>query len=584
MNKTVTVNIGGVVFHIDENAYERFKKYLESIRLHFTASEGQEEIMQDIESRIAEMFQDRVKEKQVITLVDVDEVTIIMGKPEDFGDEKPLGPEVKNVDEDSNATKAPKRLYRNSDDKLIGGVCSGVGAYFDVDTVWIRLGFAAVCFPIFFNSFFGSGILLYILLWFIIPEAKSTKEKLQMRGEPVNISNIEKNVTEEREQKSKSGTLVSRFFQMIGQIFRLLIKLIGKIIAVFFVLIGVVVAFAVFMSLLAIFKVPGTHYPIVMDHIFPGGSFFGWGLLGAVLCVGIPFLMIAYLGARMLFNVKKYSRPVGMTALSLWIIGFVICGYVGIRAAREFSQKQTIHIAASLSQPSDKKLYLTFGGEQGEVHHNRYWEDDGDNDWENDLRISFKDDELQSKNIKLDIVKSNTDSFRLEKINYSRGLSRKDAADRAASIQYSFTQEDTLIKFNPYFIINKNDKYRAQKVQLVLYVPEGGVVFLDKSLDRYIYDIENVMNILDRDMLGRHWKMTTAGLVCLDCLGTEERLGIKNGKLDILGEDGSRVKIDENGVVISGSENEVVRIDSNGIVIYENGKNKIINKNGVRIQ
>ena len=87
MNKTVTVNIGGIVFHIDENAYERFKQYLESIRVHFVGSDGRDEIMQDIESRIAEMFQERIKDqKQVITIIDVDEVTVIMGKPEEFGD------------------------------------------------------------------------------------------------------------------------------------------------------------------------------------------------------------------------------------------------------------------------------------------------------------------------------------------------------------------------------------------------------------------------------------------------------------------------------------------------------------------
>src|SRR5436190_4784899 len=116
MNKTVTVNIGGIIFHIDENAYERFKHYLESIRSHFTGSDGRDEIMQDIESRIAEMFQERVKDlKQVITLTDVEEVTVLMGKPEQFGDEDSKEKEI-----DTTELRVKRRLFRNPEDKILG--------------------------------------------------------------------------------------------------------------------------------------------------------------------------------------------------------------------------------------------------------------------------------------------------------------------------------------------------------------------------------------------------------------------------------------------------------------------------------
>src|SRR4051794_12446506 len=117
MNKTVTVNIGGIVFHIDENAYERFKQYLESIRSHFTASEGRDEIMQDIESRIAEMFQEKIRDqKQVITLADVEEVTLLMGKPEDFADESRKENEPA-MEKDNTVLHVKRRLFRNPDDK-----------------------------------------------------------------------------------------------------------------------------------------------------------------------------------------------------------------------------------------------------------------------------------------------------------------------------------------------------------------------------------------------------------------------------------------------------------------------------------
>lgn len=574
MNKTVTVNIGGLVFHIDENAYERFKQYLESIRQHFTGSEGRDEIMQDIESRIAEMFQEKVKDKQVITLADVEEVTGVMGKPEQFGDEaekeeQPAAPVTGKVN---------RRLYRNPDDKLVGGVCSGVAAYFDIDAVWIRLAFALIALPFFFNSFFGSALLLYILLWIIIPEAQSTTEKLQMRGEPINISNIEKNVVEERELQSKPGTFISRFFDAIGQLLKFLLLFAGKLIAVFFIFIGVVIAFAVFASLLALFKFPGTQYPVFIDYIFPEGMTMGIAVIGAVLAIGIPFLAIAFIGARMLFKVKPYSRSLGIAALSLWIIGVVTCILLGIRTAGEFRHKQSVKNSIPVSIPTSKRIILAMN-EPASAEERRYWNSD-EEEWEDDFRLSVDNNQLQSRSIKIDILKSPTDSFRLDQIYFARGSSKKAALERTSEISYSVTQADSVLKLSNYFTLNKNGKYRSQKIQLVLYVPVGGEVRLDPSLRGYIYDIENVMNIHDHDMLNRTWRMTATGLTCIDCDGTEDTVGGSIFSNDpptpptppVTGR--GSVHIDENGVYIEGDDQAVVKIDSNGVVIRHRSEKK----------
>src|SRR5687768_5242916 len=143
MNKTVTVNLGGTVFHIDDNAYESLIKYLNTIKSHFNADQSRDEIMQDIESRIGEMFRDRMKDgREVITLNDVNEVTTIMGKPEEFGVD-----EEKSAAAAEAATSVPvgrlkKRFFRDPDEKFVGGVCSGIAAYFNIDPVWVRLIFA----------------------------------------------------------------------------------------------------------------------------------------------------------------------------------------------------------------------------------------------------------------------------------------------------------------------------------------------------------------------------------------------------------------------------------------------------------
>jgi phage shock protein PspC (stress-responsive transcriptional regulator) len=582
MNKTVTVNIGGIVFHIDENAYERFKAYLESIRLHFTTAEGRDEIMQDIESRIAEMFQERISDgKQVITLSDVDEVTNLMGRPEQFSEGEEKEESTKATSQSSDAKEEPvqdgptyKRLYRNPDDKVAGGVCSGIAAYFDVDPVWIRLIFA------FFFFVYGSGFGLYILLWIIVPEAESSLDKLKMRGAPMNISNIEKNVREGSEQKKQS--LTSRIFEGFASLIKYFFLFIGKIIAVFFMFIGLVVGIAFCFSLLAIFRIPGTHIPEFVRHVFPDGFQFNLAFICAVLLLAIPFLMLAYAGAKMLFNIKRTNRVVGFTALGLWLGSLAVCLVLGVSIAREFSESTSIHQAIPVAQPAGKAIRLEALGERQNSRGNKYYDRWDKEDWDEDFFLTEKDGYLQSGDIHLDIVRSYTDSFQIEQINYSRGSSKKDAAERASHISYSLTQMDSVLRFNRLFQIDRQEKFRGQRVQLILKMPLGSEVYLDKSLDKFIYDVDNVKNILDHDMLGKNWRMTEKGLTCMDCSGEEATVGgSDDNDTDIdLSEGDHHIQINDKGVVISGTDDEgkeaFVKIDSTGVQIKSNGKLKKI--------
>ncbi len=584
MNKTVTVNIGGIVFHIDENAYERFKQYLESIRVHFTGSDGRDEIMQDIESRIAEMFQDRIKDqKQVITLSDVEEVTVLMGKPEQFGDEE-SGEKERTAD--ATEIKVKRRLFRNPDDKLLGGVCSGIAAYFDLDPIWFRLAFAVAFF------FGGSGLLLYLILWIVIPKAVTTADKLMMKGEPVTVSNIEKNVQEELEhlkkkvsgdRRVKSENIITRIFEAIGQLIKFIFIFLGKVIAVFFLLIGLVVGFAMFASLLAIFNVPGTQYPEIWNHVFPSGFQFGFALFSAALVIGIPFIMLAYFGARVLFNINKSSRTVNMSALGIWLAAVVICAILGFSIAKDFSEKQSIRKVISLAQPVSKTMVLKVDKNEDDEKSYNLWDED---EWNGGLRLSADKNELQSKDINLDIVASKTDSFELLQVCYARGSSKKEAADNATHMSYTFSQQDSVISFQQYFSIDRSEKFRAQKMQLVLKVPIGGVIYLDKSLHNFIYDIKNVENILDHDMLKHRWIMKEDGLHCMDCDGSESTVD------DVMsipeppeppGHGGGQVHISDKGVYIEGDDNAVVSIDSNGVVIHKDGKTKRFKKGNVHI-
>lgn len=199
MKKTLSINIRGIVFNIDEDAYLKLNNYLTEIYRHYKNQPGCDEIVSDIENRVVELFQERLSEnKQLITISDVDEVIGILGHPADF--DRELEDDTPNPPSGGKRARGNKRLYRDPENRTIGGVCSGLGAYFSVDPVWFRLAFVlAVVFA-------GTGILLYLILWVVLPPAYTVSERLEMRGDPIDIDHIEKSVRKEmKDVKEKIG-------------------------------------------------------------------------------------------------------------------------------------------------------------------------------------------------------------------------------------------------------------------------------------------------------------------------------------------------------------------------------------------
>ncbi len=195
MKRTITANISGIVFNIDEDAYEKLHRYFQNVKHHLANEVGSEEVIADIENRVAEIFREKQKDqRQTITLPDVEEVISQLGDPGQIGGEesaKDAG-EKKKYTYEPETENIPKRLYRNPDDRYIGGVCSGIATYIQTDPTWIRLAFV-----VFFLM--GFGLILYIIMWIVVPMARTTAEKLEMRGKKVNISNIKQSVREEFE-------------------------------------------------------------------------------------------------------------------------------------------------------------------------------------------------------------------------------------------------------------------------------------------------------------------------------------------------------------------------------------------------
>ena len=185
MKLTVSINLGGHSFSIDEDAFDELKAYLKNLETHFAGEESSAEIMSDIESRMAELFKTRLGFKQVISVDDVRHIISVLGNPEDISDNEPA------YSGSGHRSGRYRRMYRNPDQRIIGGVCSGLGAYFGVEPVIMRVLFVIL-------AVFGAlGIIIYLILYIVLPEAKSTAQKIEMKGNPVNIQNITDTVKKE---------------------------------------------------------------------------------------------------------------------------------------------------------------------------------------------------------------------------------------------------------------------------------------------------------------------------------------------------------------------------------------------------
>lgn len=571
MNKTLTVNIGGMVFHIEEHAYEKLRKYLDAIRGYFTTSDGRDEIIQDVESRIAEMFSEKIKDsKEVIEEEDVNNVINIMGRPEQFAGEE-AGEETiaANISE----KRSYRKLYRDPDDKVIAGVCAGLGHRLGIDPLWLRLLFVLIFF------FGGSGFLLYIVLAIVLPKAITTAQKLEMKGEHVTVSNIRRAV---EEPSTKKDTAISRFFEFIGDIIVGILKVLMYIVGGFFALIGLVVLFALCVALLAVLGVGGITIPVFISDLFLSPAQQFWSMLAVFLIVGIPVIMLIYAGIRILFRIKETNHIFRKTAISLmvlgWIIGFIMVAIIG----REFNSEGKQRIMVPLVNPTTDTIFVDV------MKDSRYDEEDKNNrnfGFMFGHRMSVTTGEelkMVPENVVLDIQKADGDHFELVEIKSSRGTTDKQAYENATKINYNLEQKDSLLMFSEYFPLPKGIKYRNQKVKLILKVPVGKSVYLGERSSWIIYDIDNVTNTYDGNMTGKTWTMTERGLECKSCNFDSSNDEEQDSNEDWNGSGNAHVKIDKHGIHIKadGKNDSInfngkdvnIKIDENGVVIDANKK------------
>lgn len=342
MKKTLTVNLGGTVFHIDEDAYQLLDKYLANLRIHFRKEEGSEEIMNDFEMRISELFNERVRlGHEVITIEHVEEVIKRMGKPEElFGGED----EKEYVREESKAhtfqeeetTGGRKKLMRDPDNRVLGGVASGIAAYMGWDITAIRL---IMIILLFIPTPYVPIVILYLILWLVMPLARTAADKLMMRGKSVTLENIGKTVTDGFEKVSSNvndyvnSDKPRSFLQQLADLF---VNVVGFILKFLAILIGIIllpplllVAFILVVVTFALIA-GGTG---VLYHLSPFGAdllagtpipLAIMGCIGFILLIGIPIFALVYAICMQLFKAKPLPNTAKWTLLILWIISVAL--------------------------------------------------------------------------------------------------------------------------------------------------------------------------------------------------------------------------------------------------------------------
>lgn len=536
MNRTVNINLAGLVFHIDEEAYGVLANYIADLRAHFQGTEGQDEIIADIEGRLAEIFRDRMgKLRDVVGLDDVQHAINLLGRPESFtDDEGSNGATSTSTKADNEPNRGPKRLFRDPDDKVVGGVCSGISHYFGIsDPVWLRAALAISMFV------FGSGFILYFILWAIIPKARTTTEKLQMRGENVTVSNIEKRISEEfNELKDRVGTMtgnkagvqkvggvLERLVAMLVSLFGMAVKFAGAVLGFFLLMGGIFWFIGVMMTA---FFIPdfmsidynGTVSRVMIDslvgQLFPSAAHALIFRIGTLLAWGIPGLMVAFFGSRLLIGYRLQNRFVVLPSLALWISGIIMQVYGGVSAFNMFKDSYTGTQEVMLNQTdSTRTLYLDLDTDTTSIRGTEF------DEFMFDLLISDDGERLFGKPT-LNVVKSKDDKARIIIKRIARGADRKQATELANAINYSLEMTDSVVRFSPWFMFPEGQPWRAQRVRIEVQVPEGTTVYLSEELEKIIYDIQNVNGTYDGDMGGRRWKMHPYGLECVDCGGLKE--------------------------------------------------------------
>lgn len=520
MNKTININLAGIIFHLDEDAYKVLDAYLSRLKLVFNKTDGFEEIISDIEARFAELFQTGLVDNTAVTIAMVNNAIAIVGEPEMFLDEdgddtgksyekeEPINP---------GSQKNKRKFYRNADEASVGGVCSGLAAYLGTEAWIVRALFVLmVLFGI------GSGVLIYIVLWIVVPEAKTTSQKLEMKGEPVTANNISKTVQEQFDNlknsvkdgatKNNIGEMLEKLGALILSVLTVMFKVLSKVMGVAMLVAGIfmlVVLLGTFFGMGNLFfdwignDTDSVGFSELSDIFLVNSNQTAWILISGILFIIVPLFLILYAGLRIVFDIEKLSNKIHWALTGVWVLAiFTLIGN-GVQMAMSFDNGTFTEQRIEVEYTGD-----TLNVASSNTHHWATFENEA---------FEFGTTESKLANVDFDIKQSHDSLTHLIVRKRARGWNKKEAHNRVERMEYGFRIEDNTLELNDYLVFQNEDKFRGQEVDITLLLPVGKTVYLKPHTANIIDDISNLQNIYDGNMPTHHWEMTKEGLSCTDC-------------------------------------------------------------------
>ena len=487
MDKTYNISLGGFAFMIDEVAYNSLKRYLSDIKVSLRNSPGVDEIIYDVEYRMAELLRQKMMGREVVNPSDVVFLVETMGQPEDFYNEEFLDDEPSDGSGGRNYTKSGigvKKLFRDPDDKMLGGVCSGIAHYIGVDAVWVRLFLVLMPFLDFIFLGISTGMLIftYIILWLIIPLAKTTSDKLQMRGEPVNVDSIKDffgNSPENiRENVKDFGNDARRVAQNSGNAIGDVIKIIVKIMAAIFIFFLLMTALILLIAcMVAIFGIgiAGISLNSYLPYLFEGS----WEQIVAYISLAmvmiIPAVILILIAVRLISSRYKVPKFIAYTLPILWLLGVLGILAVSVFTIRDF--QRTSSITETVNIPTNANTIIV----QREDDYDDFDFDDIFQIKEGEFAVPVDDD--------LTLKKSTTGHAYIELKITGKGRTEAKASNNLKGASYNYAVEDSLIRLDNFLFLKEGQRWRKQDVKTTLYLPEGkNIIF------RNIDDVESYEN------------------------------------------------------------------------------------------
>lgn len=504
MKKNFSVNIGGRIFNIDDDAYECLNNYLARLRNFFAAEQGYQEIIADIEMRIAELLnQQKENGNPIITLKHIEDVIASMGEPDQLSDSETERPQS------APGSKTRGKLYRDRDNRQIGGVAAGIAAWFGIDPVWVRLIFAALTF------FYAIGIIVYVVLWLILPVAQTTSEKLEMQRQSININTLRNELASAGSGIQKTG---SSLLQTLGTFIRFVTEVVARVFTFLFHLLGRLAGLALLLSVIAMFigisaaslvreemnmgdyQLDTTTLVHALQWLIPGPDVRWLIYLSVVmLLVSITGLLI-YTGLRLLLKWPPLRWQVVIVFVLLLVAGIL----TGVGAIFQYS-RSTERVASVTDRQSivmkAKHLHLASGPKEYQMY---FMPLAGDTIPGNAAYA------LGEINLSLRPVPA--DSLFVTFIQSASAWQESQATGYAGNILYRYNLQDTLVTLNPYFMIPHSDGMRYQKLDVIIGIPINTVVEIDEPL-RWR---SNYSDFMDDARNGGTLIMTTSGLKLKD--------------------------------------------------------------------